>query len=71
MMDRLLSIGLNLTIVSLTAAVAAGSVLLAYAGLLQTLQGQIKWGPVDLAVGVALAVGAWQLARNRNDLADC
>jgi hypothetical protein len=71
MMDRLLSIGLNLTIVSLTAAVAAGSVLLAYAGLLQTLQGQVRAGPVAIAVGIALAVGAWQLARNRNDLADC
>ncbi len=71
MMDRLLSLALNLTIVSLTAAVAAASVLLAYGGLLQTLQGQLKSGPVAIAVGIALAVGAWQLARNRNDLADC
>ena len=71
MMDRLLSTALNLTVVSLTGAVAAGSVVLGYWGLLQTLQGQVRVGPVEITVGVGLAVGAWLLARNRNDLADC
>jgi hypothetical protein len=71
MMDRLLSAALNLTVMSLTAGVAAGSIILGYWGLLQTLQGQVRSGPIEIAVGVGLAVGAWLLARNRNDLADC
>jgi len=71
MMDWLLNTALNLTVVSLTGGVAAGSVVLGYWGLLQTLQGRVVSGPIDLAVGIGLAVGAWLLARNRNDLADC
>jgi hypothetical protein len=71
MVDRLLSSALRFTIVSLTAAVAAGALLLAYWGFLQALQGKMVAGPIDLAVGVGMAFGAWLLARNRNDLADC
>jgi len=71
MVDRLLSSALRFTIVSLTGAVAAAALLLAYWGFLQSLQGKMVAGPVDLSMGVALAFGAWLLARNRNDLADC
>jgi hypothetical protein len=71
MLDRLLYMALRVTIVSLTGAVAAGALVLAYFGFLQALQGKIVAGPIDLVVGVGMAFGSWLLARNRNDLADC
>ncbi len=71
MIDRLLSTGLRLTIVSLAGGVAAGSVALGYWGLLQTVQGKMVSGPIDIGLGVGLGVGSWLLAKNRNDLADC
>lgn len=70
MMDRLLSTALNLTVVSLTGAVGAGSMVLGYWGVLQSVQGKLS-GPIDIAVSVGLGIGAWLLAKNRNDLADC
>jgi hypothetical protein len=71
MLDRLLSSALRFTIVSLTGAVAAGALALCYWGLLQALQGKVVAGPIGLAIGTAMAFGAWLMARNRNDLADC
>ncbi len=69
-MDRLLSAALNLTVVSLTAAVGAGSMVLGYWGVLQSVQGKLS-GPIDIAASVGLGTGAWLLGKNRNDLADC
>ena len=70
MMDHLLKAALNLTVVSLTGFVAAGSVALGYWGALQSLQGKVA-GPIDIGMGVGMGVGAWLMAKNRNDLADC
>jgi hypothetical protein len=52
-------------------AVATGALVLAYSGLLQALEAKLAAGSIDLSVGVTLGFGAWMLARNRNDLADC
>jgi len=70
MMDRLLAKLLNLTVVTMIAAVAAGSLIFGYGGLMQLLGAQAVGGAIQLlaATGFGLAVAA--LLRHRSDLID-
>ena len=69
-MDWLLNGALNFTVLSLTAAIAGGALVAGYCGVLELLQGGLVAGPVHIAVSVGMAIAAWGLVRNRNDLVD-
>ena len=70
MSDRLLSFGLNFTIVSMIAGLTAVSLALGYWGLLHLLAVRLESGAVEVATGLGLAMASWTLVRHRNDLVD-
>jgi hypothetical protein len=70
MMDWLLSTALNLTVLALTTLVGGAALLAGYWGVVQLIQGSVSAGSTDLAVSFGLAMGAWGLVRNINDLVD-
>jgi hypothetical protein len=70
MLDWLLNTALNLTVLSLTALVGGASLISGYWGVLQALQGRVNTGSTALAISFGLAIAAWGLVRNRNDLVD-
>jgi hypothetical protein len=70
MLDWLLNTALNVTVLSLTALVGGVSLVSGYWGVLQVLEGRINVGSADLAISIGLAIGAWGLVRNKNDLVD-
>ena len=70
MMDRVLSLTMNVTIVGLIALTGAGSLLVAYWGLFELLNLRAANGGAALACGAGVAVVCYKMAKNRNDLVD-
>ena len=70
MMDRVLSLTMNVTIVGLIALTGAGSLLVAYWGLFELLSLRPANGGAALACGAAVAVVSYKMAKYRNDLVD-
>jgi uncharacterized membrane protein (UPF0136 family) len=70
MIDRFLSKTLNLTVMGLIVASAAGALLLGYRGLLRVVGSRPEDGVVLLVLGVILAVVCVLLCRHRHELAD-
>jgi hypothetical protein len=69
MMDRFLTLTMNLTIVGLIALTGVGALLAAYWGLFELLNLRPAGG-VAVAFGVAVAVVSYKMAKYRNDLVD-
>ena len=70
MLDRVLSLTMNVTIVGLIALTGAGSLLAAYWGLFELLHLRAASGGAALGCGGAVAVVSYLMARYRNDLVD-
>ena len=70
MIDRFLSRTLNLTVMGLIVATAAGALLLGYRGLLRVVGSRPADGVVLLVLGVVLAIVCVLLCRHRHELAD-
>lgn len=70
MMDRVLEITMNLTVVGLIAATAGGSLFLGYWGLVELFNGNAGVGGCAVFSSLAPAIGALKLARYKNDLVD-
>ena len=70
LMDRLLARTLNLTVMGLIVASAAGALLLGYRGLLRVVGSRPGDGVVLLVLGVVLTVVCILLCRHRHELAD-
>lgn len=70
MMDRLLVCTLNFTIVTMTAALAGGSLAFGYWGLIDLLNSHPARGGIFMLAGLALVLATCTLARYRNELAD-
>ena len=70
MVDRILSGMLNLVIVTLISTLSAAALGCAHWGALRILGGTWYAGAALLVTSVGLAMAAWMLIRNRNDLVD-
>ena len=70
MVDRLISIALNLTIMGLITALAAASLICGHTGLLRILEAAPGRGAPLLGAAAASAVAALLVIRYRNDLVD-
>jgi len=70
MLDRLLSLTMNLTIVGLIALTGAGSLLAAYWGLFELINARLANGGYAVGFAVAVAVVSYKMAKCRNDLVD-
>ena len=70
MMDRLLALSMNLTIVGLIALTGAGSLLAAYWGLFELISARPANGGYAMAFGIAIALVSYKMAKYRNDLVD-
>ena len=70
MMDRLLALTMNVTIVGLIAVTGAGSLLAAYWGLFELVNARAANAGWALACGIAVAVVSYKMAKCRNDLVD-
>jgi hypothetical protein len=70
MMDRLLALTMNFTIVGLIAVTGVGSLLTAYWGLFELVSARATNGGCALGCGVAVALVSYKMAKYRNDLVD-
>ena len=70
MMDRLLALTMNLTIVGLIALTGAGSLFAAYWGLFELINARPANGGYAMGFGIAVAVVSYKMAKYRNDLVD-
>ena len=70
MMDRLLALTMNLTIVGLIAVTGAGSLFSTYWGLFELVNARPANGGYGMAFGIAVALVSYKMAKYRNDLVD-
>ena len=70
MVDRFLSVALNVVIVTLISTLSAAALACAHWGALRLLNGTWGGGGALLISSAALTVASWMLIRNRNDLVD-
>jgi hypothetical protein len=70
MIDRVLAGALNFVIVTMIAVLSAASLACGHWGVLRMFGGNWPGGVVLVAVSALLALSAWMLIRNRNDLVD-
>ena len=70
MIDRLLARTLNLAVMSLIVASAAGALLLGYRGLLHVVGSRPDRGVTHVALGILLGAACYLLCRHRHELAD-
>ena len=70
MLDRLLALTMNLTIVGLIAFTGAGALLAGYWGLFEMVNARPAGGGLALACATAVAVVSYKMAKYRNDLVD-
>ena len=70
MMDRLLAVTMNLTIVGLIAVTGVSSLLAAYWGLFELVNARPANGGIAVACGFGVALVSYKMAKYRNDLVD-
>ena len=70
MMDRLLTLTMNVTIVGLIAVTGAGSLLAAYWGLFELVSARPTNAACALGSGFSVALVSYKMAKYRNDLVD-
>ena len=70
MMDRLLALTMNVTIVGLIAVTGVGSLLAAYWGLFELVNARAANGGYALGCGIAVALVSYKMGKYRNDLVD-
>jgi hypothetical protein len=70
MMDRLLARTLNLAVMGLIVASAAGALVLGYRGLFLMVTSRPEQGLAHAGLGMMLGAGCYLLCRHRDELAD-
>ena len=70
MIDRLLARTLNLAVMGLIVAAAAGALVLGYRGLFLMVTSRPEQGLTHAGLGVMLGAACYLLCRHRHELAD-
>lgn len=69
-MDCLLSVTMNVTVIALIVISGGGALMLGYWGLVELCNGRPVPGGISVVISVIPAAAALKLARYKNDLAD-